>query len=73
MDREGLTLALYVYVYLGKDFKELALEIFDILPDGEISLEVVSTDANSMVGEARTLLTWAPEVCPACTPCSCHT
>lgn len=46
----------------GKDFKELALEIFDVLPDGEVSLEVVSITADEMVREARTLLTWAPKV-----------
>lgn len=46
----------------GKDFKELALEIFDVLPDGEISLEVVSTSAEDMIREAHTLLTWAPKV-----------
>jgi transaldolase len=48
----------------GKDFKELAQEIFAVLPDGEVSLEVVSTAAEGMIQEAATLLSWAPKVGP---------
>lgn len=46
----------------GKDFKQLAEEIFDVLPEGEVSLEVVSVDAAGMVREANKLLEWAPKV-----------
>jgi hypothetical protein len=53
----------------GKDFKELAHEIFAVLPDGEVSLEVVSTAADGMIQEADTLLQWAPKVRPPCRAC----
>jgi hypothetical protein len=42
--------------------------MFAVLPDGEVSLEVVSTTAEDMVREARTLLTWAPKVQATPTP-----
>lgn len=51
-------------LFAGKDFKDLALEIFAALPEGEVSLEVVSTNADDMIREGRTLLTWAPKVTP---------
>jgi transaldolase len=44
----------------GRDFKELADEMFRLLPEGDISLEVVATTAPEMIQEAETLLTWQP-------------
>lgn len=46
---------------LGKDFRELADEIFSIMPAGsEISLEVPSTSAEDMIREGRRLVEWQP-------------
>lgn len=45
----------------GRDFKELAQEIFKIVPDGDVSLEVVGTTSEEMLAEAKTLLEWAPK------------
>jgi len=45
----------------GRDFKELAQKIFEIVPeDADVSLEVVGTTAEEMLAEADTLLSWAP-------------
>jgi transaldolase len=41
----------------GKDFKELLLAICDIV-DGPVNAEVVSTDSEGMVKEARELAAW---------------
>jgi transaldolase len=46
----------------GRPFKELALEICEILGDRPVSLETVSTDAEGMIREARILSSWAPNV-----------
>lgn len=41
----------------GRDFKELVLQICDIV-DGPVNAEVVSTDADGMVREAKELAAW---------------
>lgn len=45
----------------GRDFKELAQQIFEIVPDGDVSLEVVGVTCDEMLAEAETLLSWAPK------------
>ncbi len=45
-----------------KPFRELILEICDIVKDGAISAEVVSTDLQGMLREAREVVSWHPNV-----------
>eukprot|EP00775_Hariotina_reticulata_P011643 gene11643-11788_t len=58
---DGVTTNPSLVMKSGKDFKTLANEIFEILPDGEISLEVVSVTAEDMVREGRKLIFWQPK------------
>lgn len=46
----------------GRGFKETVLEICEILPDGEISAEVVATDRDGMLREAREIASWHPNI-----------
>ncbi|MFQ5858714.1 MAG: fructose-6-phosphate aldolase [Anaerolineae bacterium] len=46
----------------GRDFREVATEILDLLGDRPVSLETVSTDAEGIIHEARLLASWAPNV-----------
>lgn len=45
----------------GKDFKETVLKICKVVK-GPVNAEVVSTDAEGMVCEARELVKWAPNI-----------
>jgi len=42
----------------GRDLKDLVMEIRDILPQGDISVEVLATEAAEMLKEADEYLTW---------------
>jgi transaldolase len=57
---QGVTTNPSLIAKSGRDFKEVADAIFEILPDGDISLEVVATTADEMVAEGLTLLKWQP-------------
>ncbi|HCE01288.1 MAG TPA: fructose-6-phosphate aldolase, partial [Armatimonadetes bacterium] len=46
----------------GRGFKETVLEICEILPEGEISAEVVATDREGMLREAREIASWHPNI-----------
>jgi transaldolase len=46
----------------GKPFREHIIAICNIVKDGAISAEVVSTDTASMLREAHELVTWHPNV-----------
>lgn len=46
----------------GREFREVAAEILDLLGDRPVSLETVSTDAEGIIHEARLLASWAPNV-----------
>lgn len=46
----------------GREFRELAGEILDLMGDRPVSLETVSTDAEGMIHEAQVLASWAPNV-----------
>lgn len=46
----------------GREFRELAAEILDLMGDRPVSLETVSTDAEGMIHEAQVLASWAPNV-----------
>lgn len=43
-------------------FKDLALEICALLPNGVVNTEVVSTDTEGMLVEAREMATWHPNI-----------
>ena len=46
----------------GKPFRELILEICDLLPKGVVNAEVVSTDSAGMMREGRELASWHPNI-----------
>ena len=46
----------------GRGFKETVLEICEILQEGEISAEVVATDREGMLREAREIASWHPNI-----------
>jgi len=46
----------------GRDFKEVINEICDVLPNGAISAEVLSEDAEGMLREAREFAGWKPNI-----------
>jgi len=46
----------------GRDFKEVINEITDILPDGDVSAEVVSEDFEGMMKEAKEYASWKPNI-----------
>jgi transaldolase len=45
-----------------KPFKELALEICEIVKDGVVNTEVVSTDTEGMLHEAHEMASWHPNI-----------
>ena len=45
-----------------KPFRELILEICDIVKDGVVNAEVLSTDYQGMLREAREVVSWHPNV-----------
>jgi transaldolase len=45
-----------------RPFREHLIEICNIVKDGEISAEVVSTDKESILREAREIATWHPNI-----------
>jgi transaldolase len=46
----------------GRDFKEVINEICEVLPDGAVSAEVLSEDAEGMLKEAREFATWRDNI-----------
>lgn len=46
----------------GKPFREHILEICDIVKDGVVNAEVVSTDTAGMLREAHEIVTWHPNI-----------
>jgi transaldolase len=46
----------------GKPFRELILEICDLLPRGVVNAEVVSTDTPGILREGRELASWHPNI-----------
>jgi len=45
-----------------KPFRELALEICEIVKNGVVNTEVVSTDTDGMLREAREMASWHPNI-----------
>jgi transaldolase len=46
----------------NKPFRELALEICEIVKNGVVNTEVVSTDTEGMLREAREMASWHPNI-----------
>lgn len=46
----------------GRPFRELILEMCEIVKDGVVNAEVVSTDFEGMLREARELASWHPNI-----------
>ena len=46
----------------GKPFRELALEICEVVKNGVVNTEVVSTDTEGMLREAREMAAWHPNI-----------
>jgi len=46
----------------GRPFRELILEMCKLLKDGVVNAEVVSTDTEGMLREARELASWHPNI-----------
>lgn len=46
----------------GKGFKETVLKICELLPEGDISAEVVATDYPTMLKEALEIASWNPQI-----------
>ena len=46
----------------GQDFEEVINEICEILPNGEISAEVLSEDATGMIKEAKKYASWKSNI-----------
>ncbi|HEX9760995.1 MAG TPA: fructose-6-phosphate aldolase [Candidatus Acidoferrales bacterium] len=45
-----------------RPFKDMALEICELLPNGVVNTEVVSTDTEGMLVEGREMATWHPNI-----------
>lgn len=59
---DGVTTNPTLIAKAGKGFKETVLEICNLLPDGEISAEVVATDYDGMLAEALEIASWHPAI-----------
>jgi transaldolase len=59
---DGVTTNPSLIAKSGKGFKETVLKICDLLPEGDISAEVVATDYDTMLKEALEVSSWHPNV-----------
>ncbi|RYG47686.1 fructose-6-phosphate aldolase [bacterium] len=59
---DGVTTNPTLIAKSGKGFKETVLKICDLLPEGDISAEVVATDYDTMLKEALEVASWHPNV-----------
>lgn len=59
---DGVTTNPTLLSQTGKPWKEAALEILREIPDKPVSLEVIATDAEGMIKEARELAKMGPNV-----------
>jgi transaldolase len=55
---DGVTTNPTLIAKSGKGFKETVLKICELVPDGEISAEVVATDYDAMLKEALEISSW---------------
>lgn len=59
---DGVTTNPTLIAKTGKGFKETVLKICELVPNGEISAEVVATDYPSMLKEALEISSWHPNI-----------
>lgn len=59
---DGVTTNPTLIAKTGKGFKETVLKICELVPSGEISAEVVSTDYEAMLKEALEIASWHPNI-----------
>ena len=59
---DGVTTNPTLIAKSGKGFKETVLKICELVPDGDISAEVVATDYDTMLKEALEVASWHPNV-----------
>jgi transaldolase len=59
---DGVTTNPTLIAKSGKGFKETVLKICELLPEGDISAEVVATDYPTMLKEALEIASWNPQI-----------
>jgi transaldolase len=59
---DGVTTNPTLIAKSGKGFKETVLKICELVPGGDISAEVVSTDYDTMLKEALEIHSWHPQI-----------
>jgi len=59
---DGVTTNPTLIAKSGHGFKETVLKICELVPNGDISAEVVATDYDSMLKEALEVSSWAPNI-----------
>ncbi len=59
---DGVTTNPSLIAKSGKGFKETVLKICELVPNGEISAEVVATDYETMLKEATEISSWHPNI-----------
>ena len=59
---DGVTTNPSLIAKAGKGFKETVLKICELVPDGDISAEVVATDYDTMLKEALEVSSWHPQI-----------
>ncbi len=59
---DGVTTNPTLIAKSGKGFRETVLKICELVPDGDISAEVVATDYDTMLKEALEISSWHPQI-----------
>ena len=59
---DGVTTNPTLIAKAGKGFKETVVKMCEILPDGDVSEEVVATDFKNMLAEALEISSWHPQI-----------
>jgi transaldolase len=59
---DGVTTNPTLIAKTGKGFRETVLKICELVPGGDISAEVVATDYETMLKEAREIASWHPQI-----------
>lgn len=59
---DGVTTNPSLIAKTGKGFKETVLKICELVPNGDISAEVVATDYDTMLKEALEVSSWHPNI-----------
>lgn len=59
---DGVTTNPTLIAKSGKGFKETVLKICELVPNGDISAEVVATDYETMLKEAMEISSWHPQI-----------